>query len=71
MKVREIKKGGRKERPFPKLMVDTHGSIVLFHQCKKGTVVIDKTSFAEDYWENWNMSKFTDYEGTLEISNDD
>jgi len=73
MKVREIKADcNREEKPFPKLMI-ARGRIILFEEYKKGVVIKPQSGSSDyigQYWTDWNMKNFTDYEGTLEISND-
>lgn len=60
--------------PYPKLMGTHGGLIVLFCRPKCGTVVvqINPSATVGYYSEDWEMSHFTDYMGsvTLENSND-
>lgn len=71
MKVEVNEKGKTKEMDFPKLMVDHNGGVVLFISPKKGTV-LEPTSFEVigEFYENWNMSCFTDFEGSITLSNE-
>lgn len=61
-------------RTYPKLMVSSVGTVVLFERPTQGTVVGSSTKHIKvgEHSSNWDMSNFTDYSGsvTLENSND-
>lgn len=62
----------KNEKPFPKLMISNNRSLVLFACSKIGTV-IDSPSGAYSvglYLTTWNMSNFTDYEGSITLQNE-
>ena len=59
-----------RENDYPKLMVDEYGMIVLFAGHKVGMVV--ETDSREDcghYSESWDMSWFTEFDGSITLSN--
>jgi hypothetical protein len=59
------------EKPFPKIMKGELGSIVLFREPKKGTLIIPKDGFPVGYYqEQWNMDVFTDYNQPITLQND-
>jgi hypothetical protein len=61
----------RKSLPYPKLMTDGRGLIVLMSDHECGTVVV-----AGEYHEvghhtsAWNISYFYDFEGSIELQNE-
>lgn len=59
-----------KELGFPKLMVDKDGMVILFTDVTTGTVVVGKGSFTIGEWgDEWYITSFEDFNGTVELSN--
>lgn len=60
-----------KELPFPKYMISNKGYIVFFISAKRG-VVIDKGGYADvfvgEYADDWNDTIFTDFKGSITIT---
>jgi len=57
---------------FPKLMISTKGIIVLFESKEHGMVVGGKSknwSTIGEYLTEWDMSQFSDYDGSVTIQN--
>lgn len=72
--MKSVKKGAsRPEYEFPKLMEGSEGLIVLMKERGYGTVVNDPQGFHRigTYSVDWAMSFFTDFNGTIELSNDE
>lgn len=62
-----------KDRAFPKLMKSHSGSIVWFVEPEKGTCVValEKTFISPgEYSDDWNMSHFTDFTGSVTLRNE-
>lgn len=60
----------KEEKPFPKLMISTSGTIVFFEKSKIGMVVYGSVySKIAEYSEDWGMGLFKDYEGDVCLSN--
>jgi hypothetical protein len=73
MKVAVINANAKQEKPFPKLMVTNEGKVVLFSENKKGMVINAIESHGEingECYHCWDMSMFTDFEGSVTLSND-
>jgi hypothetical protein len=71
MKAIVKKEPAKKAKPFPKLMISRMGTIVLFIRPKVGAVI--KRSKISDYdtsYLGWDMSHFSDFNGTVTLSND-
>ena len=73
VEVKEISK--KAERPFPKLMVNCHGAIVLMHNGRgHGTILkpIGATRLEGLilYRDKLDITSFKDFEGSLILSND-
>ena len=67
--VKSKEKGG-KLLCFPKLMILDKGLIVLFTNNCKGTVIkANSENEIGDVSDTWNTSVFTDYKGTIELTN--
>ena len=67
----------KSEKPFPKLMVmfheDSKGTIVFFTEKYKGIIVHGAGYRLDDeglFMTNWDMTCFTDFHGTVTLSND-
>lgn len=64
----------KQPKTFPKLMVNSKGRVVLFTSSRSGTIV--KTSGGADHVigvvieEGFEPSLYTDYEGTVTLSNE-
>ncbi len=62
------------EKPFPKLMISESGRIVLFSKLGCGTVLREpevETAYSiGHYSDTWSLTKFTDFNGTVTLSND-
>lgn len=75
MKV-EVKESSKKaERPFPKLMVNHHGAIVLMHNGRgHGTILKPmgntRLEFLDLYRDRLDITSFIDFEGEITLSND-
>jgi hypothetical protein len=72
MKSEILKSKIKQELPFPKLMQGTNsGIVVFFSQEKKGQVLNGSNSAKSigDYHEEFNMEFFTDFDGTIKLSN--
>lgn len=72
MKSKIMSQADRKPRPFPKLMVDMEGDVVLMSDSCTGTVVA-VTEHNDPKWlgfhkESWKCMK--DFHGVLELEND-
>ena len=60
----------RKALPYPKLMTDGSGLIVLMHCDGCGSVVTGSLSYSPGFHvDNWKMSAFQDFEGEVLLSN--
>jgi len=60
----------RKALPYPKLMTDGSGLIVLMYCDGKGTVVTGSLAYTTGFHvDNWKMSAFQDFEGEVLLSN--
>ena len=60
-------------KPFPKLMISEHGTLVLFESDEVGTIIypgINNTYKIGDYIDDWVMSLFKDFDGEVTLSND-
>lgn len=56
---------------YPKLMKTHSGQVVLFHRNKTGMVVKSTGNNAIGHFsENWDMNSFTDYTGSITLTND-
>jgi hypothetical protein len=60
----------RKALPYPKLMTDSSGLIVLMYCDGIGTVVTGSLAYTTGFQLiNWKMSAFQDFEGEVLLSN--
>jgi hypothetical protein len=57
-------------KPFPKMMCATDGLIVYFTKPKVGLVIKDKDYSFGYMSDSWIDSRFTDFEGVVELRND-
>lgn len=67
-----VKQTPRKSNPYPKLMTDGEGLIVLMSDHECGTVVVAGQSHVHEiggYCEGWDMDLFHDFEGIVELQN--
>jgi hypothetical protein len=56
--------------PYPKLMIDSHGLVVIMDEPERGTVIVaDEHYKIGTYLDVWDMSWFRDFDGTVELSN--
>ena len=58
----------RKE--YPKLMINTSGTVVLFLQANKGTVIFCEKSSVHgtgEFFFGWDMSRFEDFNGSITL----
>jgi hypothetical protein len=57
--------------PYPKLMKSKIGKIVLMTAHGVGTVLSDEQGYAKvgQYGGDWSMENFTDFHGTITLSN--
>lgn len=75
MKV-EVKESSKKaERPFPKLMINKHGALVLMHNCRgQGTLLKPMEAIRLEgqvlYRDKLDITSFKDFEGEITLSND-
>ena len=62
----------REEKPFPKLMsVGVTTLVVLFIEKNYGSVICGDQEFDIGYCnDDWDMSAFTDFEGTITLENE-
>jgi hypothetical protein len=65
----------KKPKPkFPKLMIEKYcenGNIVLFSEARIGTIIRpDKFHPAGQYYINWNMKMFKDFDEIITLKND-
>lgn len=61
----------KSDKPFPKLMINkTTGLVVLFTDHSNGTVVKECPYNKIGAFGEWEYSVFTDFEGTVTLSND-
>lgn len=61
------------EKPFPKLMCTSDGYVVFFLQKNEGICLQKAASSCDkvgNYSEGWNMDGFTDFNGSITLSND-
>lgn len=76
MKVKVIAGNKDEAKPYPKLMISKERKlIVLFHRPSVGTVLTDDGSSLAHYREgfytdDWIMSQFKDFHGTVELTQD-
>lgn len=72
MKVEVKTKLEEKENEFPKLMISHDGLLIFFIEEKKGILLNDPQKEYEDvgihYAENWSMTYFTDFKGSITIT---
>lgn len=68
----EVKQVDKKPtKPYPKLMISDMGTIVLFTSKSRGISVKEsKASELGVFSDCWESSDFTDFEGTVTLSND-
>jgi hypothetical protein len=60
----------RKALPYPKLMTDGSGLIVLMYCDGKGTAVTGTMAYTPGFQNNqWRMEAFKDFEGEVLLSN--
>lgn len=60
-----------KEKDFPKLMISKNGTVVLFSKSCVGIAVNTTSNYDIGYLsEEWFMGNFTDFTGTVTLSND-
>jgi hypothetical protein len=62
----------RKSLPFPKLMTDGKGLIILMYKPDCGTVVGIKGHYhvIGEYLEVWDTARFHDFEGSVKLQNE-
>ena len=63
----------KSDKPFPKLMSTKNGYVVFFVEDGKGLCLAIPSGFQDkigDFDEAWNMAGFTDFEGSITLSND-
>lgn len=62
----------KKELPFPKLMVSNNGNVVLFVNSQEGFCVYSSPEFDRLFglYDTWNISDFTDFNGSITLSNE-
>lgn len=63
----------QEEKSFPKLMIGKLGSIVLFNENRKGTMIqyIGESSIkVGEYYEGFDMHAFTDYNDPITLQNE-
>lgn len=66
-----VKRPHRKGIPYPKLMTDGEGMIVLMSDHERGTVVVSgRVHEIGEYCEGWDMDHFYDFEGIVELQNE-
>lgn len=72
MKVEVKETGKKKEKDFPKLMANEEGTVVLFTSSGKGICLVAKyeDEYVGEYSIKWNKNIFTDFEGSITLSND-
>ena len=57
--------------PYPKLMTDSEGLIVLMSDHECGIVVVSgQVHEIGEYCEGWDMDLFHDFEGIVELQNE-
>lgn len=58
------------ELPFPKLMINQYGAIVLFHEKHRGIIIKSAENEGRNgmYYIDFNMSIFTDFKGSITIT---
>lgn len=66
----EVNESGKPAVDYPKLMIaKVDGEIVLFESKDNGTVVNAARNRAGYRSDDWDMDYFTDYDGTVTLSN--
>ncbi len=71
MKVTVNEFKARKSLPYPKLMTDGRGLIVLMSEHECGTVVAANEYHEVGYYTaSWAISCFHDFDGTIELQNE-
>ena len=62
----------KNSKPYPKLMISDKGIIVLFTTYCNGFCVNKSESDLTigSHSSNWDMSRFTDFDGTVTLQND-
>ena len=67
----EVVTNARVDNSYPKLMITSDGDIVLFTSISTGTLVFNATDIwpVGDYDVRWTDEDFTDFEGTITLSN--
>ena len=61
----------RKSLPYPKLMTDGRGLIVLMSEHEVGTVVVaDEYHEVGQHADDWDIRAFHDFEGSIELQNE-
>jgi hypothetical protein len=70
MKSTKCDKGNTGELPYPKLMIDVSGNVVLMTSSKEGTVVFSDHQYVMGHRSaNWNTHYLKDYSGTITLEN--
>lgn len=75
MKVTVNEFKARKSLPFPKLMTDGKGLIILMYKPDCGTIVGIKGHYhgmmgIGEHCEGWDMDRFHDFEGSVKLQNE-
>jgi len=68
-----VKDKGSVAIPFPKLMLSINGSVVYMAEAGRGVILLrGKSSLLSDgcMSDNFTMDNFTDFVGTVELSNE-
>ena len=65
----------KKEKQFPKLMIHSGGTVVLFDSPTSGVSLFqgddkNNTKYVGKYRTDWLIKSFKDFHGTVELSND-
>ena len=68
VEINEPKKA--KEKGFPKLMIAKDGEMVLFQSLSVGTVIKGVEYGIGHHSVRWAMKDFSDFEGSITLSND-
>jgi hypothetical protein len=67
MIVKEIEKSKHPVYPYPKLMISPSGTNIVLAMTKDECVTL--TGLIELHHDNFDLSTYTDFDGTLELSN--
>lgn len=66
----KVEKQKKQESEYPKLMASVSGNVVLFLEKNRGILLVsDGAKVVGDYETTWIEEYFTDFDGTVTLSN--